>query len=251
MSGGEPPAPLLLAVECATQHASVALLRGERLLAQVSSVLERPASEILLPALDALFDLAGAGRDALGAFAVSIGPGSFTGLRVGLATVKALALGTARPVAAVSTLEALALAAGSPERPVSALLDARRGEVYAGAWVRGAPGLAEGLYGIEALAGALPQGCTLVGEGALLHEAALRRMRPDLAGILPEPQALAVQVGMLGRRQLAAGGGADAAGLVPRYLRRAEAEARRTGQRLEGPARGVAGAVFDTPGGLP
>ena len=117
---------LLLALETATRVMSVALLEGERVVAEISSDDQRVHSERLLPAIDRLFELAGASLTEVGAFAVSIGPGSFTGLRIGLATLKAFAFDEARPVAPVSTLAALCAAAAGARGPVVALLDARR-----------------------------------------------------------------------------------------------------------------------------
>ena len=86
--------------------------------------------------VDAVLGAAKVSLASVECFAVSIGPGSFTSLRVGLATVKGLAFGSDSPVAPVSTLAALAWeavrAAGSTEVDVAAALDARRGEVYGG-----------------------------------------------------------------------------------------------------------------------
>ena len=235
-------APLLLAVESATARAFVALLRGERLLVEIALDDGRPVSETLLPAIDAALDLAGLTLEGVGAFAVSIGPGSFTGLRVGLATVKGLAFGSERPVAAVPTLAALARTAGAGPAPVAALLDAQRGEVYAAAFRDGEAeqplaALPEAVYAPARLAALLPEECLLVGEGAEAHAEVLVRGtgRRVVSAELGRPRAL--QVGVLGARLLRAGLGRPAAELVPRYVRRAEAEARRTGQALE-PAAG-------------
>jgi len=215
---------------------SVALLDGDRVVAEISSDDRRVHSERLLPALDRLFELAGSSQDAVGAFAISIGPGSFTGLRIGLATLKALAFDETRPVAAVPTLAALCAAAAGAPGPVAALLDARRGEVYAAAVARaGDPEptlLADSVFGPEALAAALPQGALLVvGEDAEPAAARLAALRPDLRPLAAA--ARASRVGRLGRALLAAGRAVPAAALVPRYVRRAEAEARRTGEALE------------------
>jgi tRNA threonylcarbamoyladenosine biosynthesis protein TsaB len=238
--------PLLLAVESATVRASVALLRGESLLAEVLLAEGRPVSETLLAGIDAALGRAGLTLERVEAFAVSIGPGSFTGLRVGLATVKGLAFASERPVAAVPTLAALARGAGAAAGPVAALLDAQRGEVYAAGFrdaeaERPLAEVPEALYTPERLAELLPRDCLLVGEGAEAHARALgvgagRRLA---AGALGRPRAF--QVGVLGARLLRAGAGRPAAELVPRYLRRAEAEARRTGQPLEPDAAAPAG----------
>ncbi len=104
--------------------------------------------------------------DALGtvdAFAISIGPGSFTGLRVGLAFLKGVALVYDRPVIAISTLEALAHQAGGG--PTLAVLDARGGEVFAGLFGVEPSPVPEGVYATQALAALpLPAGCQLIGE---------------------------------------------------------------------------------------
>ncbi|UCE87015.1 MAG: tRNA (adenosine(37)-N6)-threonylcarbamoyltransferase complex dimerization subunit type 1 TsaB, partial [Deltaproteobacteria bacterium] len=105
-------APLLLAIETATDRSSVALLRGDALVAEVRAPRDRPAAASLLPALEAVLARAGCRAAELDAFAISIGPGSFTGLRVGLATVKGLAFGSGRPVVPVSTLAAIACGSG-------------------------------------------------------------------------------------------------------------------------------------------
>jgi tRNA threonylcarbamoyladenosine biosynthesis protein TsaB len=218
---------------------SVALLDGDRLVAEITSEDGRLHSERLLPAIDRLLALADTPLDAVGAFAVSIGPGSFTGLRIGLATVKAFAFDERRPVAGVPTLAALCAAAAGAPGPVAALLDAKRGELYAAvcAWA-GEPVpslLADSVYTPEALAERLPREATLViGEDATPAAARLVALRPDLR---PLPAALGVasasRVGRLGRALLAAGRQVRAAELVPRYVRRAEAEARRSGEPLE------------------
>jgi tRNA threonylcarbamoyladenosine biosynthesis protein TsaB len=234
--GGVSPAPLLLALETATRATSVALLRGEQLIAEEAGAVDRTAAESLLPAIDAVLRAAGAGVAQLEGFAVSIGPGSFTGLRVGLATLKGLAFGSARPVAAVSTLAALACTAPRRDLPIVPLLDARRGEMYAAAFdfadCLPRPILEEGVYTPGELVAKLPPRCVLVGEGVALCGA---QIRAELgAGVLAVPSDPAARhVGVLGARMLARGEGVRVDQAVPRYLRRAEAEVRRTGRRFE------------------
>jgi len=228
-----------LAFETATRIMSVALLNRGQVVAEISTSDDRVHSARLLPAVEQVLGLAGVALPEIEAFALSIGPGSFTGLRIGLATVKGLTLGDGRPVAGVSTLAALAAGAGAPG-PVAALLDARRGEAYAGVWTAGGAAdkaqVGEGVFAPEELAARLPKGCCLVvGEGAAPFAERLEAIQPGawprmtgLAGV-----ARAGQVGVLGRILLGRGLGVRSEALVPRYLRRAEAEVQRTGQRFE------------------
>jgi len=235
---------LLLALETATAHASVALLRDAALLAEMQCDPERPTAETLLPAIDALLGRTGCALAEVEAFAVSIGPGSFTSLRIGLATLKGLAFGTPRPALAVPTLQALARTAAPGAGPAIALLDARRDELYAAGYLGEAlepwSGLPEGVYTRAELAARLPRACRLTGDGLALCADALRAALG--AGVVCTAPAAgrprAAHVGALAAPQLQAGAGVDPAGLVPRYVRRAQAEVVRTGERFE--ARGSA-----------
>ncbi len=244
--------PLLLAFETATRTVSVALLRGAECVDEEVAPPGRPAAEVLLPALDALLARAGASVGEVDAYALSIGPGSFTSLRVGLATVKGLAFGSATPIVPVPTLAALALAAaygpdvsGAPGDAVLVpVLDARRGELYAAAYRAGEseplPALPEGVYTpdeivdrLRAALGGVAGRCVLTGEGLDAPCAAeLPARLGPAARALPAPAA-ARHVGALGARLLAAGATADLEGLAPRYLRRPQAEEKRTGERFE------------------
>lgn len=232
-------APLLLAVETATFASSLALWRGATLLGERAADPGHATAEVLIPALDALLADTRLSLAAIGGFAVSIGPGSFTGLRIGVATVKGLAFGTGRPAVAVSTLAALAGHAEGPG-PVAAVLDARRGEVYAAGFEAGraADWLPEGVFPVDAFAARLPAGCRVVGDGVALCVAALCGTDAVLVPP-PYPATTARHVASLGAQAWSRGGGIPTGDLVPRYLRRAEAEVKRTGERFESPAEPV------------
>lgn len=247
--------PLLLAIETATAAAGIALLRGEVEVVSGALATGRPASESLLPAIVALLEAERVSIADVEVFAVSVGPGSFTGLRVGVATVKGLAFGGNQRVVPVPTLTALALRAEPAPGPIVALLDARRGEVYAAGYqgdLGGAARFGPAVLRPEALADAIASlgataHCTVIGEGVPLVEEVLRarfgeglRLVPPPAG-RPDP----VAVGRLAARLLAAGAEISVETLTPVYVRRAEAEVKRTGERFE-----ASRTRFDTPGNL-
>ncbi|MDJ0852924.1 MAG: tRNA (adenosine(37)-N6)-threonylcarbamoyltransferase complex dimerization subunit type 1 TsaB [Myxococcota bacterium] len=238
--------PLLLAVESSCRTPSVALLRGGEVVAEAEGRAGRTGAESLLPCVDQTLARAGVGLEAVTGFAVSIGPGSFTGLRVGVATVKGLAFASERPVACVPTLAALARGAAeacgaAAGDVVVALLDARRGEVYAAGWripgPMGEPAPVapeEGVYTPEELAPLLPPGAWLAGEGVERCGERLEALAGPAAPRLgPAWEPRARDVGWLGLATLTRGDGVHVEALVPRYVRRAEAEVRRTGQRFE------------------
>lgn len=250
----------VLAIESATDWLSVAWLEGERVVAERESEVRMQHAAALLPTVDAIMTEVGVGLDDLDAISVSTGPGSFTSLRIGLATVKGLAFSRGIPAVGVSTLEAMALAVlesqlgpgevageegqgrGAGESyEVLALLDARRGEWYAGGWRPGdpgglpAPGLPEGLYSTDRLAASLASPVHVVAPEAGPWQDAL-----EMAGVRVIERTLgsagrpsAGWVGRLGQRRLAAGEGQPAHALGARYLRRAEAEAKRLGAPVE------------------
>ena len=122
--------PLILAVETATLAGSLALARGDELISSSNGDPAVSHSNTLLADLDQLLTSTKTKLPEIDLFAVAAGPGSFTGLRIGIATLKALAATLARPCAAIPTLHAIALAGGAAEASV-ALLPAGRGELFA------------------------------------------------------------------------------------------------------------------------
>ena len=120
----------ILAVETATLAGSAAVLEGGRVVGQTHLDIALTHSERLMAMVDRLLQDCGFKASDLEGLAVSVGPGSFTGLRVGVATAKGLALALGLPVAAVPTLDALAWNLPFADVSVCPLLDARKGEVY-------------------------------------------------------------------------------------------------------------------------
>ncbi|MCR4691152.1 MAG: tRNA (adenosine(37)-N6)-threonylcarbamoyltransferase complex dimerization subunit type 1 TsaB [Lachnospiraceae bacterium] len=123
---------LLAAIESSGQVASVAILRDETLVAEYSIDYKKTHSTTLLPMLEEIVERTEIQLSDLDAIAVSSGPGSFTGLRIGSATAKGLGLALDIPLVEVPTLEALAYQFfGSPQL-ICPMMDARRGQVYTG-----------------------------------------------------------------------------------------------------------------------
>jgi tRNA threonylcarbamoyladenosine biosynthesis protein TsaB len=121
--------PLILSVETATLSGSVALARGTQLLGVVSGDPKISHSNTLLADVDKLLAETQLRVSDVHVFAVATGPGSFTGLRIGIATIKALSATLGRPAVGIPTLEAVALSGGVSERSVASL-PAGRGEVF-------------------------------------------------------------------------------------------------------------------------
>lgn len=221
---------LVLGLDTATAACTVALVDGERPLASATVVHERAHSARLMPLVEWAFAEAGRHRRDLQGVAVGTGPGSFTGLRIGLATAKALALALGLPCAPVPTPAAIAYGLGPGL--VAVVTDARRGAVYV-ALYRCEPGVAPAPVVSPAVCphgewwGRLPdlvgdEPVTWVADAELPPPPGVRAYRPPPA--LGYPSAWAVAA--LGERLLAAGQGVTAEALAPLYLRRTEVEER-------------------------
>ncbi|RJK93487.1 tRNA (adenosine(37)-N6)-threonylcarbamoyltransferase complex dimerization subunit type 1 TsaB [Vallicoccus soli] len=158
---------LTLALDTATPRTGAALLDGDRVLATSSALDPRRHAELLAPAVAAVLAEAGADRRDLRRVAVGVGPGPFTGLRVGVVTARTLGAALGVPVVGVCTLDALALgAARALEVPFAVATDARRREVYWAAYGPGAVRTAGPAVGPPA---SVPADLPVVGHGALLH----------------------------------------------------------------------------------
>lgn len=215
----------LLAIETATRMAGVAAWADGRVLAERRQTVTTHSEQLMVMVDEALREAGWAARD-LDALVCGAGPGSFTGLRIGLATAKGLSFALGRPLALVSSLETLA--ARVPDGRVGAVLDAYKGEVYAGLYdvTAGVPRalVEEQAWPPARLAEELAKHApiVLVGDGAIRY--------PSLVALLsggarlydedgaPRPGDLA----RLGALRLAEGADDRLAG--PRYLRPSEAE---------------------------
>jgi tRNA threonylcarbamoyladenosine biosynthesis protein TsaB len=172
----------------------------------------------------------GVAMDALDGFGVVHGPGAFTGLRVGIAAVKGLALATGKPVAGFSSLAMLAMNIPLAELPVCPLYDARKNEVYAGLYSMrsGFPESVrlDAVVAPEALAGWITEPTILLGDGALRYREQLTELLGDLAIFAPLNCHLprASNGAIIARAALQRGASISPAGLLPVYLRLSEAE---------------------------
>ncbi|MEN6349806.1 MAG: tRNA (adenosine(37)-N6)-threonylcarbamoyltransferase complex dimerization subunit type 1 TsaB [Syntrophomonas sp.] len=121
---------LILAVDSATPVAGVALLNEEKIIKEEFSNYKKTHSETLMPTIERVLNESEVALHDITAIAISTGPGSFTGLRIGMATVKGLCLAAGKPLVAVPTLDALAHNITASDALVCPLLDARKQEVY-------------------------------------------------------------------------------------------------------------------------
>lgn len=221
-------------------------MREGRVVAESSSGLREGGSANLLADIDGVLKSAGVALKEVGLYAAAVGPGSFTGLRAGLATVKGLALTTGRPAVGVQTLHALAYCVGPAERVVS-LIPAGRGEVFAQLLSVSAEGAVTELESpthlppahlLERMAG-LGGGLVWTGGGSLKFLEMIKE-RADAAGVefveagapgvalkgawavVPAAEALARSVAEMALSAHAAGAGAE--GLTAVYVRPSDAE---------------------------
>ena len=226
---------LVLGIESSTTQGGVAIVGEDRLLCECVLNVEVTHSERLLPAIDRALSDARISLEGLGGIAVSIGPGSFTGLRIGLSTVKGLAYATGLPVVGIPTLEAMAWSLPAARWQVCPVLDARKQEVYAALFRHGRDGLVRVMDDTaltpEALCGLIRRPTLFLGNGAEVYAALFRErlgermLLPPLASRGARPACVAE----LGRVRLLRGERDAPESLVPRYLRPSEAEIRRRG----------------------
>ena len=222
---------IVLAVDstavCAT--AAACLFENDRLVtyALTTSTNGLTHSETLLPIADGVLRLLGKRMDEVGLFAVSAGPGSFTGVRIGVSLVKGLAFAGGTPCAAVSPLEALAKAHEAFPGVVCAVMDARRGQYYNALFQNGERLCSDRAIDTDALLAELGSGPVLVcGDGAALL---CERARRENLRLAPESsrEQNALSVALCGYRRWSLGYAVTPDALSPVYLRKPQAERER------------------------
>lgn len=211
---------LLLAIDTSTRRGSVALRRQGSPLGEVRRELDGGHSGWILDAAQGLLRDAGHGPDDLEGLAVVRGPGSFTGLRVGLATVQGLALPRGLPCLGVSTLDVLAWKVRGAAGRLFAVMDAWRSEVYAREYDgRGEPRGEPEVTSPAALARRIGSGeCAVFGDGALAYRGVLEAGCPR-AAFPARSLFLAATLAELAEPRLEEGQGGPGSELRPLYLR--------------------------------
>lgn len=222
----------ILGIDTATLVCSAAVVSEERMLAEYSLQVKKTHSERLLPLLASLLQDAGLQPADLHGIAVATGPGSFTGIRIGMVTAKALSQALSLPLAGVPTLAALA--AQHPHFPgiICPILDARRDQVYAALYQAGPHPVCLREERALALGDLLAELSTrqgqilFVGDAAPLHQETVRGALGGRACFMPPELSVcrAAAVARLGLKQLTEGRGVDYRSLQPLYVRRSEAE---------------------------
>ena len=226
---------LILAFETSAKSCSAALHDGQKLLAESYQNSGLTHSQTLMVMVEDLLKVCGKSAADVTHLAVAAGPGSFTGIRIGVSAAKGFAWGAELPVYGVSTLEAMALGLGAMDGHVCACMDARRKQVYNavflaedGCLTRGSEDRAISLEELKKELEHIDGPIYLVGDGA---ELTFRTLSADLPGLRLPPEHRRHQrasgVALAAIEAMNRGESADGAALQPNYLRMSQAERER------------------------
>lgn len=222
---------LLLSVDTTTPSGSVALLRNMTLLSEVNCDSSLTYSERLLPAIHFILETQGFKSRDVDAFALAVGPGSFTGIRIGVSTIKSLALASGKLIAPVSSLDAYALKLHMQGRSlVCPFLDAKKGEVYSalfeshGGQIKEI--LVQGAYSPDTILSRLPSHRIIgfIGNGVNAYREKIVSYLRDKARFSPRSLFIAQEVGILGYKALKEKRGIHSGEVKPLYFRKSQAE---------------------------
>jgi len=220
----------ILALDTATKSCSVAVMNAGSLAAELITLNDETHSKHLMKLVRKVLGMASLRVGELDGLAVTIGPGSFTGLRIGISTIKGMAHALDKPVVGISSLDALAWQCVDRSFLICALLDARHGEVYSATYRFRDETLTrisreEAITPIAAAEG-IKEPCIFIGNGAELYRGDITTKLGDCAYFAPEGQHIirASSVGFLSMQRFKTHDTIDVAGLVPRYIRKSDAE---------------------------
>ena len=234
----------VLGIDTSTPCGSVGLIQDDWIISEYLLNVSITHSERLLGAIDLVLRESGCAIGDLDGWAISVGPGSFTGLRIGVSTVKGLAFATQKPVAGASTLDVLASQISPTPYLICPIIDARKREVYAAFYRYGAGGVLERqskyeAVGPEELAGRIKERTIFVGDGVKAYGDLLRSCLPIWATFPTAPLHVphGTAVARLGLERLRKGEHLDLTTFIPLYIRPSEAEMKLFAQRTELPCK--------------
>jgi tRNA threonylcarbamoyladenosine biosynthesis protein TsaB len=227
----------ILSIDTASTTGSVAVVAGEALLAEVTIARQETHSRRLMNMIDGALDMAGLALPELDGIAYTRGPGSFTGLRIGLSVVKGLASVSGKPLVGVSSLEVLAHQAPGRSRLICPMMDARNKEVYCARYRYSEGGFQlvgdEVALSPEEAAAGIDEDCLLIGDGAYRYKSLFETQLGAYAEFAAPDDGIprALTVARLSMPRFGAGKTDDVRSVVPVYLRKSYAEQPR---KLEG-----------------
>lgn len=222
---------IILAVHSTSAQLGVAVTSGDSVLAESVLPPGREHLENLALMINDVTARARVGLKNVDGFGVAIGPGSFSGIRIGLATVKGMALALKKPVAGISSLEILAWEPLHEGESGASLIDARRREIYVGMYKKSAGSLTQlniprlvSWENLNGLMEELPDPVVLCGDSAI--EPAMQAVKRVVRRVIVTPSAAACAI--LARRRLSQGKQPDLHSIAPIYIRRSDAEEKRS-----------------------
>jgi tRNA threonylcarbamoyladenosine biosynthesis protein TsaB len=220
----------ILAIDTASHTCSVAVLDDRQLLTEILLSRAQVHSRHLMEMIDNALKYSGITAPEIDGFAVSRGPGGFTGLRIGMSAAKGMAFALGKKIIGIPTLEALALPLRREARRICAMLDARRGDVYAASYriekERLIPEDEPMVMKPEALAARMTHPCTFVGDGADAYRTVIETICREGASFA-EPAKNVIRAETIARIALdrfRENIHDDVAGLAPVYIRKSDAE---------------------------
>lgn len=233
MRGDGRASMLVMGIETSTMQGGVALLSEQGLVSEYMANVKATHTERLLPLIDRALHEAGITLSQVEGLAVAVGPGSFTGLRIGLSTAKGLAVAGGKPLVGISTLEAMAWTLPFCAHPVCPILDARKGEIYCALFRNEGDRLIrlmeDAALSPDGLLSRIQEQTVFLGDGLAVYGDVLKTRLKELALFPPSARrgGSAAAVADLGRRRLLQGQRDEISELAPRYLRPSEAELKR------------------------
>ncbi len=220
----------ILAVDTATKSCSVAVIDKKSVISEYTVNHDDTHSRFLMGMIRDILDIGHLTVKDIDGFAVTIGPGSFTGLRIGLSAIKGLALATGKPVVGVSSLEALAYQFSDSDKLICPMMDARRKEVYSARYRFTDQKIESGQLPVvvspEKAIEKINEPCILVGDGAVVYQDLIKSTLGPMAVFanFARHTIRASIVGEIAMQRFKSNDSDDASLIEPFYIRKSDAE---------------------------
>ncbi|MBF0225014.1 MAG: tRNA (adenosine(37)-N6)-threonylcarbamoyltransferase complex dimerization subunit type 1 TsaB [Desulfobacterales bacterium] len=220
----------ILGIDTSTNSCSVAVLNQNDTLSEINIDNNLTHSKYLMDAIDSALRFSGLNFNELDGFAITVGPGSFTGLRIGLSTIKGLSVASAKPIVGVSSLDSMAYPLPFIPTLIVPLIDARKGEVYYSKYkfINGVihKEMNDMLDSPEKAIAGIKESCLFIGNGSDLYKSLILNKFGKFAFFLPDfyNKIRASVVARIGLEKIKNSGFDDSNLIIPKYIRKSDVE---------------------------